>query len=277
MDEKLEKIIKETMTKPRWISTANALMKLLDPKIVKLWGKKYIWWGDYHWRLYYSPTKNPYMAHINYVVKYFKGKNGRLLDVGCGEGLIMKRIAEESNLDCFGIDTSPLAIELAHQRGILNCKISSFEEFLDGNYDFVYMGDLLEHVQNPVSALRKAKFWLVDDGTLFLSLPLQDHKGMDDLHYFTPKLVKELIEQVFVIESICVDRRTLKAYFTARTRKYYAKKLKKWNEAEQLRLEEEKRRLEEEARQLIKEKEEFLNEENIQEISETAESKERNQ
>jgi len=216
MDKETEKLIREAMTKPLWISTANALMKLLDPKVVKLWGKKYIWWGDYHWRLYYRKTKNPYMAHVNYVVEYFRGKNGRLLDVGCGEGLIMKRIAEESNLDCFGIDISPLAIELAHQRGIFNCEVNSLEEFLDDNYNFVYMGDLLEHVQNPASALKKAEFWLVDDGILFLSLPLQEHKGMDDLHYFTPTLAKELIEQVFVIESICIDRRSLKAYFTAR-------------------------------------------------------------
>lgn len=223
-DPKTLKIVKGTMNKPRWLTIAGALMRLLGPETVKLWGKKYIWWGDYHWRLFYSKTGNPYMGHVQYVEDFFKDKTGRLLDVGCGEGLIMKRIAENSKLECYGIDSSPLAIEFAHQHQIENCQVISFKEFKgDEPYDFIFMGDFLEHVEDPEAALRKGKNLLAEDGLVFISLPLQVKKGMDDLHFFTPEVATELVEKVFLLESYSTNERFQRMYFTGRKPEFMAK------------------------------------------------------
>jgi len=216
-DPKTLKIVQATMNKPLWLSVAGALMKVLGPETVKLYGRKYIWWGDYHWRLFYSKTGNPYMGHVHYVVDFFRGKKGRLLDIGCGEGLIMKRIAEESKLKCYGIDSSPLAIELAHQHKIMNCKAISFEQFeSDTLYDFIFMGDFLEHVKDPSAALEKARDLLVNDGQIFITFPVQEKKGMEDLHVFAPEMIGEFVEKTFAIGTFFFHEDLQKIYVTGR-------------------------------------------------------------
>jgi len=226
MDEKTAELIQETMDKPRWIATAQALMKLLDPQIVKSFGAKYIWWGDYHWRLYYSKTKNKYMGHVDYIVDYFRERKGRLLDIGCGEGLIVKRIIDESDLECIGIDSSPLAIELAHQHGMSNCVLMPFEEFPEKeNYDYIFLGDTLEHLENPELALKKTKQLLADDGTLFISFPTQNVLGIGDLHLFTIESARELIELSFTVESFDFCKEELnQMYFAARKPEFFYRK-----------------------------------------------------
>ena len=220
-DPKTLKIVQATMSKPRWLTIAGALMKVLGPEIVKSLGKKYIWWGDYHWRLFYSKTGNLYMGHVHYVVNFFKGKKGRLLDVGCGEGLIMKRIAEKSKLQCYGIDSSPLAIEFAHQHKIMNCKAISFEQFeSDVLYNFIFMGDFLEHTKDPSAALEKAKDLLTDNGQIFITFPVQEKKGMEDLHIFPPETIGEFVEKTFAIETFFFHEDLQKIYVTGRRPKF---------------------------------------------------------
>lgn len=216
MDKETKKLIRETMTKPLWVSAANALIRVLDSELVARLGVKYIWWGDYHWRLFYSKTKNKYTAHVNYVTDFFQGKKGKLLDVGCGEGLIVKRIREVSKIKCFGIDASPLAIEYAHQREINGCELIDFKDFNDNGFNYVFMGDFLEHLEEPEATLKKAKEqWLVDDGLLFVACPIQKDKGIADFHLFTEDSILELVRSVFAVCTFDIRSECQKMYITA--------------------------------------------------------------
>lgn len=213
-----------TVSEPEWKFGAGVLKQFLDPKIKKQLGGKYIRWGDYHWRQYYSPKINGYMKHVDYVIEFFQGKSGRLLDIGCGEGLIMKRIQEESNLECYGIDSSPLAIALAHRHEVWNCETISIEDYSNGKFNYIFMGDVLEHLKNPEATLRKIKELLYPDGTIFISLPVfTEADGQKDYFVFDSKTSRELVEKIFQIELFHISNKGKKGgriYIVARTGEY---------------------------------------------------------
>lgn len=221
MKRKIEGLIKENMTQPRWEMAADALIKVLGPKTVRRLGVKYIRWGDYHWRGYRGEARSGYIAHVDYIAKFFAGKTGRLLDVGCGDCLVMKRIEEESGLECLGIDASPLAIEYAHKHQMTNCKFVPFEEFNGDKYDFILFADVIEHLEDPNAALLKAEKLLTDDGAIFCSFPVFQKKLQPgDRRLVTAISAKELVERVFVIDLIHISTELFRMYISARKPKF---------------------------------------------------------
>ena len=212
----IEGLIKEDMTQPRWETAANALIKVLEPEVVHRLGVKYIRWGDYHWRGYRGEARAGYIAHVDYIAKFFKNKKGRLLDVGCGDCLVMRQIEKESDLECFGIDASPLAIEYAHQHQVKNCRLIPFEKFENGKYDFILFADVLEHLENPYEALQKAKTLLADDGAIFCSFPVFQKKLQPGDHRLvTEASAKKLVERVFAIDLTYISKELFRMYLTA--------------------------------------------------------------
>lgn len=208
-------IAREVIIKLKSGLAGTRLVKTLPPFLVELLGKKYLLWGgDYHWKDYYREGKNKYQAHVNYVIRFFQEKSGKLLDVGCGDGLILSHIRETSNLECLGIDNSLLAIEYAHQHNVEECQLIDLENYDESGFNYIFMGDLLEHLKEPAIALQKAKEqWLVDDGLLFVSCPTK--RGIGDLRLFIRDSILELIGSVFAVNTFDIRPECQKMYITA--------------------------------------------------------------
>lgn len=185
MDAEMECIAEQTYTKKVWVVVSSALIKVLGRPTVERLGAKYLQQGDYHWRIYYHPDrKSMYQRHVNHVVKFFSDKGGTLLDVGCGDGLILSKLSNETELDCFGIDISPLAIALAHRHRVMNCQCVDLFKYTANNiirrpmglFDYVFIGDLLEHLPDPELALNCVKNFLADGGYVLMAIPIQGQK-----------------------------------------------------------------------------------------------------
>jgi len=102
---------------------------------------KYEQHGAYHWEEFERPTV--YRKHALRVQRWITEE--RVLDAGAGDGLIT------SLLGATGIDINPLAVKLAQERGAAVtlgdvCQI-------EGDFDAVYLGDVLEHLETPGRAL----------------------------------------------------------------------------------------------------------------------------
>ena len=97
---------------------------------------------------------------------------GRLLDVGCGHGLLLDE-ARRRGYDVLGVE---LAADAArHARDVLALPVEecALEDAAlePGSFDAVVMTDVLEHLDDPVAAIERCSELLAPGGTLMVTTP----------------------------------------------------------------------------------------------------------
>ncbi len=95
---------------------------------------------------------------------------GAILDVGCGDGLFFNRLAQFGEVE--GIEPAEsLVTPTSIQRQRIY--VGPFDDtFQPGKqYSLILMLDVLEHLQDPVGALRHALQLLAPGGTLLVTVP----------------------------------------------------------------------------------------------------------
>ena len=97
----------------------------------------------------------------------------RLLDVACGSGGFLRRAADR-DLSVVGVDVSPVAIELAHERvPEADLHVGDAEElpFADSSFDVVTCLGSLEHFPSPEAGAAEIARVLAPDGRAILFVP----------------------------------------------------------------------------------------------------------
>lgn len=84
-------------------------------------------------------------------------KEKRILDVGCGEGVLLDRLTSEFKVKGFGIDISRQSIKRAKQRSLfphcLEVADACLLPFPDNYFDAVISFDALEHIESQEKAV----------------------------------------------------------------------------------------------------------------------------
>ena len=96
---------------------------------------------------------------------------GKLLDIGCGNGHLMKAATDRS-WSIQGYDIDKDTTEKVSSR--LNIKVYSGDFLttdLGTDYDLITMHQVLEHLKNPDEYLKKVTALLKKDGYLFVAVP----------------------------------------------------------------------------------------------------------
>lgn len=114
---------------------------------------------------------------LRYLLDDLSGVRGRVLDVGCGAGSVAKAVKRErSDLQVFGCDLSESALRIAQAspEGV-DFRLATAERlpFADGELDFVWIFDVLEHVDSPEVVLREIARVLRPGGGFHIVLPLE--------------------------------------------------------------------------------------------------------
>jgi 2-polyprenyl-3-methyl-5-hydroxy-6-metoxy-1,4-benzoquinol methylase len=102
---------------------------------------------------------------------------GRLLDVGCGSGVLLESM-RALGWEVQGIDVDASAVENARRKG-LDVYLGGLEEcqFPDGSFDVVTMSHVIEHVDDPRRLIRECHRILKQSGRLIVLTPNSESLG----------------------------------------------------------------------------------------------------
>lgn len=163
---------------------------------------QFLWFDQYERLLFFSENLNKYHSNIK---KY--------LEIGGGHGLYINEaitlIPETNQFDL--VDISQSSLDLA--RGIvnndkINYYLKNIFDFSDAEkYDFITMGEVLEHVEDPLNLLQKIANLLSKDGVCYITTPINapmiDHiylfNNEDEIRDLFKKANFEIIEEKVVI------------------------------------------------------------------------------
>ena len=141
----------------------------------------------------------------------------RVLDVGCGTGVITELIRQLRSASIVGLEPDPARARRALARGL-----EVHEGYLTagfvrahGPFDYILFADVLEHLSNPAALVLIAKQGLRPGGSIVLSVPnvahwfvrggllwgrfdYQDSGIMDATHlrWFTRRTIREFVERL---------------------------------------------------------------------------------
>lgn len=114
---------------------------------------------------------------LRYCLSDLKKVQGRVLEVGCGAGSMAKAIKKErSDLAVVACDISTLAIERARKNpsGVAFRVASAYRlPYKNGTFAAVLSFDLLEHLDNPLTALKEMYRVLSPNGVLHAYVPCE--------------------------------------------------------------------------------------------------------
>jgi len=150
--------------------------------------------------------ENIFLNRVHTILK-FQNTPGRALEVGCSTGILLS-LLKNRNWEVWGVEPSESALA-AKKKGIRIINKFFQDAKLPGEYfDVVILNHTLEHLENPLSILIKAKSLLKKKGIIFIDVPnfgslsarlLGKHWAylMPEEHiwHFTPVTLKKLIRK----------------------------------------------------------------------------------
>ena len=120
---------------------------------------------------YVPLSERRHRAHAQLLAAVGTGK--RVLDVGCSSGYLSAPLAERGNT-VVGIELDPAAAREAEaycERVVVGDLETMELPFEPGSFDVVLLGDVIEHLRDPVGALARLRPLLRPGGRLVLSTP----------------------------------------------------------------------------------------------------------
>jgi 2-polyprenyl-3-methyl-5-hydroxy-6-metoxy-1,4-benzoquinol methylase len=145
--------------------------------------------ADFRPRLHLSGTLNRIVSLLRlsepFVLKELASlPGGRLMDVGCGDGDMLK-FAEALGWNSVGLEVDSVAVQVARSRG-LGVVEGTYSRLLEYGevFDCIICSHVLEHVHEPIDMISNLSKALKPTGVLLLSLPnasskLREHFGND--------------------------------------------------------------------------------------------------
>ena len=94
-------------------------------------------------------------------------KPGKILDVGCGPGWILSSLND--NWEKHGVEISKFASNHASKFGNIFC--GTLDDYEEKGFDVVIMNHVIEHIEDPISAIIKIHTLLKKGGKLILGTP----------------------------------------------------------------------------------------------------------
>ncbi|MFX1383452.1 MAG: class I SAM-dependent methyltransferase [Promethearchaeota archaeon] len=140
---------------------------------------------------------------ISHILKNRKSKFTKILDIGCGDGVILFLLYHKFksyNLEIHGIDSSNIALEVAKKRlsnGFFRNTDLYNLPYEDDYFDLILSSDVIEHVSNPEKMLQEIKRVGKNASNVIIGTPIRfSELPLDENHYheFYPNEFKDFLK-----------------------------------------------------------------------------------
>jgi SAM-dependent methyltransferase len=139
-----------------------------DPYYDGFWGDEIADDGHAYW------SKARDRMYQDFLTKFVANRSGRLLDLGCGLGFFVRRVARFANWEAYGSEISSAAVRYAREKLKLDNIICGRPEDLElpeGSFDVITMWDVIDHILHPDPLLHRCHALLRDGGICFIRTP----------------------------------------------------------------------------------------------------------
>jgi methionine biosynthesis protein MetW len=128
--------------------------------------------------LYQGKEINYFSLEREIFKKAVSENNLKVLDIGCGAGTLGAYYKKNQNCKVYGIEISQNAYELAVQC-LDEVKKGNVENmnlhYEDNFFDVMIMGDVLEHLVNPIDTIERLLPFLKQGGKIHITVPNVKH------------------------------------------------------------------------------------------------------
>jgi len=136
-----------------------------------------------------------YSIIVGYII--FMKEDCKILDLGCGEGLLKSRLCNSYNR-YIGIDVSPAAIRMSKQYedNKSEFRVGAIETFnSDDRFNIIVFNECLYYLNNPINVINAYKKNLEPGGAFIISMHSIDNTG---------KLWKMIDDSFDILDSVSV-------------------------------------------------------------------------
>lgn len=143
------------------------------------------------------------------------GKNA--LEIGCGRGELLAELHKRT--EALGLDLSHANVEVCQKKGLRVVEGTILDVGSMGEFNLIVLCHVLEHLTDPICALRKMRDWLSPDGYVYvevpdatrhldhLTVPFQEFSP-EHINHFSPLLLVRIL-QVAGLEAITIGTRSI--------------------------------------------------------------------
>ncbi|MGH7824065.1 MAG: class I SAM-dependent methyltransferase [Candidatus Binatia bacterium] len=122
---------------------------------------------------------NRYSVVAGYI--QFLKRRGSILDVGCGEGILIQKLSSQAFSKYVGVDISQTAVDKAGDKG--NSRIvfvqGDAQTFVpDESFDAIIFNEVLYYLDQPVKVVQRYESWLRPGGVFITSLYEQSTRAV---------------------------------------------------------------------------------------------------
>src|SRR6266568_5628114 len=154
---------------------------------------------------HYRLRRDPKSSHQQIARLLRELRPAAMLDVGAAQGMLGRLLGEESKIEDRGskieidaIEPNPEWAEAArpYYRRMMNSTVEA-ANLVDNTYDCVVCADVLEHLPDPLSTLKRLRKAAKPDATFIISLPNVAHLAVRTMLLFGrfPKMERGILDK----------------------------------------------------------------------------------
>lgn len=122
-----------------------------------------------------AKSKNSLAKYPVDTIRAYLTKDSQVMEIGCGYGFFLKRIKDECGSQVFGVEPSEVSGKFAAEEYGIDVFHGLLDDYLaqqDGRkFDMIIMHHVLEHISEPIVALKRLAEKLTPGGKFYIVVP----------------------------------------------------------------------------------------------------------